>query len=64
MNKILRLARSIDGKDIHGSDHVKELCFDIRVKTLRLLMEELLDGKRKITGIGHKNHEKRLFCDF
>ena len=43
LNKILRSARGIDAGEIFGSDQIKELAFDLRVKTLRLLMEELLE---------------------
>ncbi|CAG5111692.1 Oidioi.mRNA.OKI2018_I69.chr2.g5970.t1.cds [Oikopleura dioica] len=43
MNRLLQICRAIDYKGIYGSDHIKELCFDFRVQTIRLLMEELLE---------------------
>lgn len=43
MSRLLQISRQIDYKGIYGSDHLKELCFDFRVQTIRLLMEELLE---------------------
>ena len=43
INRLLQICREIDFKGIYGSDHIKELCFDFRVQTIRLLMEELLE---------------------
>merc|ERR1712227_350280 len=51
LNKILRSARGIDAGEIFGSEQIKELAFDLRVKTLRLLMEELLE---EIKGLAHQ----------
>lgn len=43
MTRLLQICRQIDYKGIYGCDHIKELCFDFRVQTIRLLMEELLE---------------------
>ena len=49
LNKLLRIGRSLDCAEIYGSEHIKELIFDLRVKTLRLLMEELLDEIKSLS---------------
>ena len=60
MNKILRSARGIDAGEIFGSDQIKELAFDLRVKTLRLLMEELLE---EIKGTAQINLKSLCYKD-
>lgn len=51
VNRLLQICRAIGAKDVYGSDHLKELCFDLRVQTIRLLMEELLE---EIKGLKHQ----------